>query len=183
MLDRVYGSPVSWPLPTMQSPSMAAHSPLINDPGPVLVQPTRFPDIPPPRARFRDPALLAQLYHHRAISEAGAMGHGLSKGALHANNALERLAAEGRVDHGHARTHRTNTADRCTSQMRSDARRDARWAAYLSPGDPRWLGRIYDSVRDSSGLLEWWAVHLRASLEGPELFRSGHQPRQPRMGC
>lgn len=148
MLDRVYGSPVSWPLPTMDGPSMAAHAPLIETPGPVLVQPTRFPDIPPPRARFRDPALLAQLYHHRAISEAGAMGHGLSQGALHANNALERLAASGRVDHGH-RTALTGPGYRWlavyTRQMRTDTNRDARWAACLGApiAQDDWV-RIYD---------------------------------------
>ena len=176
MLDRVYGSPVSWPLPTMQSPSMAAHSPLINDPGPVLVQPTRFPDIPPPRARVRDPALLAQLYHHRAISEAGAMGHGLSKGALHANNALERLAAEGRVDHGH-RTALTGPGYRWlavyTSQMRSDARRDARWAACLgAPVTQDGWVRIYDLSPGihPACLSGGPSISGPPSPEGPETF-------------
>ena len=148
MLDRVYGSPVAWPLPTMEAPSMAAHLPLLEQPGPVLVQPTRFPDIPPPRAKFRDPALFAQLYHHRAISEAGAMGHGLSQGALHANNALERIASNGRVDHGH-RTALTGPGYRWLAvyirQMRTDTARDARWTACLGApvAQDDWV-RIYD---------------------------------------
>jgi len=148
VVDRVSGSPVSWPMPTMAGPDMTAHAPLIETPGPVLVQPNRFPDIPPPKAKFRDPALLAQLYHHRAISESGAMGHGLSKGALHANNALQRLAKEGRVDHGH-RTALTGPGYRWltvyTRQMRTNTQRDVHWSRCLGApvAQDQWV-RVYD---------------------------------------
>ena len=76
------------------------------------------------------------------------MGHGLSQGALHANNALERLAADGRVDHGH-RTALTGPGYRWlavyTRQMRTNTSRDARWSACLGApvAQDDWV-RIYD---------------------------------------
>lgn len=99
--DRLVGSPVPWPLPTMSGPDTQAYAALSGTPGAVLVQPARFLDLPPPRARFRDPALLAQLYHQHPVSESGAMGHGLSASGQHANDLLHRLGETGYADAGH----------------------------------------------------------------------------------
>ncbi len=100
-VDRLMGSPVPWPLPTMTGPDTQAYAALSGTPGAVLIQPARFKDIPPPRARYRDPSLLAQLYHQHPVSESGAMGHGLSAAAQHANDLLHRLGESGFADAGH----------------------------------------------------------------------------------
>ena len=132
MLDRVYGPPVSWPLPTMQSPSMAT-LPVDQRSGPVLVQPARFPDIPPHRARFRDPALLAEIPSPRHLPGRSDGPRTQPKGALR-NNALEHASPQrSRRPPGHRHSQDRATARLAvyTSPGRSNARRDARWAAYL----------------------------------------------------
>ena len=69
--------------------------------GAVFVMPTRFPDQLPPKAWWRDPALLAQLSHGHPISEAAAMGHTRSSTGQHAGDLLKTLAQTGRIDRGH----------------------------------------------------------------------------------
>jgi hypothetical protein len=146
--DRMVGSPVPWPMPTMNGPDTTAYADLATQRGAVLVQPARFLDIPPPRARYRDPSLLAQLYHQRPISESGAMGHGLSAAAQHANDLLHTMGETGFADAGHKGAFE-GPGFRWLAvyprQMREDSKRDKNWARCL--GDPLVASRdvrLYD---------------------------------------
>jgi len=99
--DRVVGFPVGWPLPSTAGPDAESYADLKHQEGAVLVLPQRFPDQLGPRARWRDPALMAQLSHQRPISEAAAMGHKRATSGQHGGDLLEELARTGRVDRGH----------------------------------------------------------------------------------
>ena len=98
-------------------------------------------------ASCRRRALLARRWV--VLDRPGHAGRLLPDTELQAtHNALERLATEGRVDHGH-RTALTGPGYRWlavyTSQMRRNAQRDARWAACLGApvAQDDWV-RIYD---------------------------------------
>ena len=101
LLDRIVGFPVGWPLPSTSGPDTEVYASLAEQKGAVLVLPTRFPDNLGPRARWRDPSLMAQLYHGHPISEAAAMGHKRASAGKHAGDLLQQLGKTGRVDRGH----------------------------------------------------------------------------------
>ena len=101
LADRAWGSPTPWPLPTTPSPDFSVYADLDGKKGAVFVMPTRFPDQLPPRARWRDPALLAQLHHKHPISEAASMGHTRSSTGQHAGDLLKKMAQTGKIDRGH----------------------------------------------------------------------------------
>ncbi len=131
LADRAVGSPVPWPLPAYVGPDMSVYEALEDSRGAVFVMPTRFPDQLPPRARWRDPALIAQLSHGHPISEAAAMGNKRSTSAQHIGGLLTQMGQTGRIDRGHRATFfRSDFVWLAVYKrhMRDDTQRDRRWA-------------------------------------------------------
>jgi hypothetical protein len=134
LLDRIVGFPVGWPLPSTSGPETEVYASLAEQKGAVLVLPTRFPDNLGPRARWRDPSLMAQLYHGRPISEAAAMGHKRASAGKHAGDLLQQLGKTGRVDRGHRDAFKGPGfvwLAVYNHHMRADASRDRAWRSCL----------------------------------------------------
>lgn len=134
LADRVTGFPIGWPLPSTTGSDTAAYADLKLQNGAVLVLPQRFPDQLGPKARWRDPALVAQLNHERPISEAAAMGHKRATTGQHGADILEQLGRTGSVDRGHRDAFKGPGfvwLAVYNRHMPVDARRDSLWARCL----------------------------------------------------
>jgi len=153
--DRAVGSPAPWPLPAYSGPDMSVYADLNTTKGAVFVMPTRFPDQLPPRARWRDPALVAQLSHGHPISEAAAMGNQRSTTGQHAGDLLRQLAQTGRIDRGHRDAFRGPGFVWLAvykRHMQEDAQRDRTWAMCL--GQPIATNREVDLYKLDGGVSE-----------------------------
>ena len=134
LLDRAIGFPVDWPLPSSSGPDTEVYASLSKKQGAVLVLPSRFSDHLGPRARWRDPSLVAQLYHGHPISEAAAMGHKRAAAGQHAGDLLQRLGRTGRVDRGHQDAFKGPGfvwLAVYNRHMRTDSSRDRAWRSCL----------------------------------------------------